>query len=68
MPTASLPAEPTDKGQHYEFIKSAVSEPFKNATVSRGQALAATPLNVEPWYTNVGAGSMEKLAAANLKA
>lgn len=68
MSTASPPVEPADKGQHYEFIKSAVSAPFKNATVSRGQALAATPLKVEPWYTNVGAGSMEKLAAANLKA
>ncbi|MFJ2463346.1 NEL-type E3 ubiquitin ligase domain-containing protein [Pseudomonas sp. NPDC087615] len=61
-------AENAEKGRHYEFIKSAVSDSFKGATVARGQALAAVPLKIEPWYLKAPDTWLEKLAAANLKA
>ncbi|VVN35059.1 dermonecrotic toxin domain-containing protein [Pseudomonas fluorescens] len=60
--------QPADKGRHYEFIKSAVNDHFKTATVSRGRALAASPLKIQPWYTSAPTAYLNKLAAANLKA
>ncbi|MBF6032456.1 hypothetical protein H8F23_04250 [Pseudomonas sp. P155] len=68
MSLSPLPAENADKGRHYEFIKSAVNDTFKSATVSRGLALAASPLKNEAWYTNAPSAYLSKLAAANLKA
>lgn len=68
MPVSSLPDDNTDQGRHYEFIKSAVSTPFKTATVSRAEALAATPFNIESWYQMAPARDQQRLAAANLKA
>lgn len=68
MSLSPLPAETADKGRHYEFIKSAVNDTFKTATVSRGLALAALPLQIEAWYTNAPSAYLSKLAAANLKA
>ncbi|WKV83232.1 hypothetical protein LJJ44_18335 [Pseudomonas sp. B24_DOA] len=63
-----MPDDNPDQGRHYEFIKSAVSTPFKTATVSRAEALAATPFNIEPWYQTASAKDQQRLAAANLKA
>ena len=68
MPLSPLPDENTDQGRHYEFIKYAVSAPFKTATVSRAEALAATPFAIEPWYQTAPAKDQQRLAAANLKA
>jgi hypothetical protein len=68
MSLAPLPAEHADKGRHYEFIKAAVDDSFKNATLSRANALAATPLTNPAWYTSAPAAYRKKLAAANLKA
>lgn len=68
MSLSPLPAETADKGRHYEFIKSAVNDTFKTATVSRGLALAASPLKNEAWYTNAPSAYLSRLAAANLKA
>ncbi len=68
MSLSPQPAENADKGRHYEFIKSAVNDNFKTATVSRGLALAASPLKNEAWYTTAPAAYLNKLAAANLKA
>ncbi|WP_277759123.1 DUF6543 domain-containing protein [Pseudomonas sp. A34-9] len=62
------PAENADKGRHYEFIKSAINNNFKTATVSRSLALAAAPLHKQAWYTTAPAAYLDKLAAANLKA
>lgn len=67
MSLTPAPAE-TEKGRHYEFIKSAVSEPFKNATLDRAKALAATSVKIEPWFSALGASTQAKLRAANLKA
>ena len=68
MSLASQPAAQPDKGRHYEFIKSAVNDSFKTATVSRVRALADVPHKPQPWYTSAPAAWLEKLAAANLKA
>lgn len=68
MSLASLPAEQPDKGRHYEFIKSAVDDSFKTATVSRVRALVDAPPKAQPWYTSAPAAWLKKLAAANLKA
>ncbi|MFG6205455.1 dermonecrotic toxin domain-containing protein [Pseudomonas retamae] len=68
MSPAPLPAEQPDKGRHYEFIKSAVNDSFKNATVSRARALTNVSLEPQPWYTSAPAAYLKKLAAANLKA
>lgn len=68
MSDSPVPADIPDKGRHYEFIASAVDDPFKTATLDRGLALAATPLTVEPWYTSAPAAYLEKLKTANLKA
>ncbi|WP_415761587.1 NEL-type E3 ubiquitin ligase domain-containing protein [Pseudomonas sp. CP4] len=68
MPLSPVPDDNPDQGRHYEFIKSAVSTPFKTATVSRAEALAATPFNIEPWYQTASAKDQQRLAAANLKA
>ncbi|TDV40837.1 E3 ligase-like protein (putative virulence factor) [Pseudomonas helmanticensis] len=68
MSPSPQPAENADKGRHYDFIKSAVNDSFKTATVSRGLALAASPLKNEAWYTAAPAAYLSKLAAANLKA
>lgn len=68
MSLSPLPAENADKGRHYEFIKSAVNDNFKSATVSRSLALAASPLKNEAWYTKAPSAYLNKLAAANLKA
>ena len=57
-----------NKGRHYEFIKNTLSDHFKDATVGRGRALAATGLKIEPWYTTSPASHHDKLKAANLKA
>lgn len=65
MTDSPTPAKNPNKGRHYEFIKNNISAPFKNATVSRGQALAATGLKIEPWYTTALA---THLNAVNLKA
>ncbi|WP_460065042.1 dermonecrotic toxin domain-containing protein [Pseudomonas sp. H1_G08] len=67
MSDSPQPAEAADKGRHYAFIESAVSAPFKTATLSRSLALAATPLKREPWYSAPGTYA-SRLAAANLKA
>ncbi|MED7667242.1 hypothetical protein GXB78_08535 [Pseudomonas moraviensis subsp. stanleyae] len=67
MSDSPQPAEAPDKGRHYAFIESAVSAPFKAATLSRSLALAATPLKREPWYSAPGTFA-SRLAAANLKA
>ncbi|WP_336355357.1 dermonecrotic toxin domain-containing protein [Pseudomonas granadensis] len=68
MSPAPLPAEQPDKGRHYEFIKSAVHDSFKTATVSRVRALADALPKAQPWYTSAPAAWLKKLAAANLKA
>lgn len=68
MSLAPLPAELADKGRHYEFIKAAVNDSFKNATLSRANALAVAPLTNPAWYTAAPAAYRKKLAAANLKA
>ncbi|SDT47850.1 dermonecrotic toxin domain-containing protein [Pseudomonas granadensis] len=68
MSPAPLPAENPDKGRHYEFIKSAVDDSFKTATLSRARALAAVSLKPQAWYTSAPAAWLKKLAAANLKA
>jgi hypothetical protein len=68
MSLSPLPADNADKGRHYELIKSAVNDNFKNATVSRGLALAATPLKIQSWYTTAPAAYLNKLVFANLKA
>jgi hypothetical protein len=68
MSLSPQPAENADKGRHYEFIKSAVNDNFKTATVSRGEALAATPLKIESWYTSAPAAYLDGLTDANLKA
>ncbi|WP_434709638.1 hypothetical protein J3P75_06050 [Pseudomonas sp. R1-1] len=68
MSLASLPAEQPDKGRHYEFIKSAVDNSFKNATVSRARALADVSLKPQAWFTSAPTAWLKKLAAANLKA
>lgn len=68
MSLASLPAAQPDKGRHYEFIKSAVNDSFKTATVSRVRALVDALPKAQPWYTSAPAAWLKKLAAANLKA
>lgn len=68
MSPASLPAENPDKGRHYEFIKSAVDDRFKTATLSRARALADVSLKPQAWFTSAPAAWLKKLAAANLKA
>ncbi|VVQ31663.1 dermonecrotic toxin domain-containing protein [Pseudomonas fluorescens] len=68
MSLAPLPAELADKGRHYEFIKAAVDDSFKNATLGRANALAAAPLTNPAWYSTAPAAYRKKLAAANLKA
>lgn len=68
MSLSPLPAENADKGRHYEFIKSAVNDNFKSATVTRSLALAVSPLKNEAWYTKAPSAYLNKLAAANLKA
>lgn len=68
MSPAPLPAENPDQSRHYEFIKSAVDDSFKSATVGRARALANVALKPQPWYTSAPAAYLEKLAAANLKA
>ncbi|TKJ74342.1 hypothetical protein PkoCFBP13504_27225 [Pseudomonas koreensis] len=68
MSLSPLPADNADKGRHYDFIKSAVNDNFKTATVSRGLALAASPLKIQSWYTSAPAAYLNKLDAANLKA
>lgn len=68
MSDSCMPADTPDKGRHYDFIASAVDDSFKTATVDRGLALAATPLNGQAWYTNAPSAYLEKLKAANLKA
>lgn len=68
MTDSATPAQNIDKGRHYEFIKNTTRHPFKTASLSRGLALAATPLNREPWYTTASASHHAKLKAANLKA
>ena len=52
MSPASLPAENPDKGRHYEFIKSAVDDRFKTATLSRARALADVSLKPQAWFTS----------------
>jgi hypothetical protein len=68
MSLSPQPADNADKGRHYDFIKSAVNDNFKTATVSRGIALAASPLKIQSWYTSAPAAYLNKLDAANLKA
>lgn len=68
MSATPTPADNRNKGKHYEFIKNALSDPFKTATVGRGKALSATALNIEPWYTTVPAALHDRLKVANLKA
>jgi hypothetical protein len=68
MTLPSLPVAITEKGQHYDFIKANVNDAFKGATVNRAQALAATPLEIQPWFTTAPAAYLDKLAAANLTA
>ncbi|VVP19786.1 hypothetical protein PS862_03793 [Pseudomonas fluorescens] len=68
MSDTPTPAENTNKGRHYDFIKNAIGAPFKTATLNRGLALAATPLQMQPWYTTAPATLHAKLKAANLKA
>jgi hypothetical protein len=68
MSLSPQPADNANKGRHYDFIKSAVNDNFKTATVSRGIALAASPLKIQSWYTSAPAAYLNKLAAANLKA
>ncbi|WPN59166.1 NEL-type E3 ubiquitin ligase domain-containing protein [Pseudomonas sp. P9_31] len=68
MPDSHTPAKNTNKGRHYAFIKNTINDNFKTATVSRGQALAATGLKIVPWYTTAPAAHHDKLKAANLKA
>ncbi|VVN84231.1 dermonecrotic toxin domain-containing protein [Pseudomonas fluorescens] len=67
MSDAPTPAQNTDKGRHYEFIKNTTSDTFKSATLSRGLALVATPMVVLPWYS-IAPSLHAKLQAANLKA
>lgn len=68
MSAPSTPAEDADKGRHYAFIKNTVSDPFKNASVRRGQSLATSKLKIEPWYTTAADAHHDTLKAANLKA
>lgn len=68
MSPAPLPAETPDKGRHYEFIKSAIDDSFKTATISRARALADVSLKPQAWFTSAPAAWLKKLAAANLKA
>lgn len=68
MSPAPLPAQNPDKGRHYEFIKSAVDDRFKTATISRARALADVSLKPQAWFTSAPAAWLKKLAAANLKA
>ncbi|MHC8403962.1 NEL-type E3 ubiquitin ligase domain-containing protein [Pseudomonas sp. TMB3-21] len=68
MSAPSTPAEDADKGRHYAFIKDTLSDPFKNASVRRGQSLAAAKLKIEPWYATAADAHHDKLKAANLKA
>lgn len=68
MSLSPQPAVNADKGRHYEFIKSAVNDNFKTATVSRGLALAASPLKIQSWYTTAPSPYLLRLAIANLKA
>lgn len=57
-----------NKGRHHEFIKNTINDHFKDATVGRGRALAASGLKIEPWYTTSPTSHHDKLKAANLKA
>ncbi|MCO8311915.1 NEL-type E3 ubiquitin ligase domain-containing protein [Pseudomonas mandelii] len=68
MPDSPTPAKNTNKGRHYAFIKNNINDHFKTATLSRGRALTATGLKVEPWYATAPAALHDKLKAANLKA
>ncbi|WLH34592.1 NEL-type E3 ubiquitin ligase domain-containing protein [Pseudomonas sp. FP2196] len=68
MTASTESAPPLNKGQHYEFIKSTVSDSFKTATVTRGLALAATRMAIKSWYTTAPPAYLKKLAACNLKA
>ncbi|VVO84601.1 hypothetical protein PS874_01851 [Pseudomonas fluorescens] len=68
MTDTTTPAQNTDKGRHYAFIKNTTSDHFKTATLGRGLALAATPLAMPSWYTTAPASHHDKLKAANLKA
>lgn len=68
MSAYSPSSPPIRVSQHYEFIVGAVDETFKTATARRGQALATTPLKIDPWYTAAPPTWLDKLALANLKA
>jgi hypothetical protein len=68
MSDSPVPAATPDKGRHYDFIASAIDDNFKTATVARVEALAATPLNAQAWYTNAPTAYLEKLRVANIKA
>jgi len=68
MTDTITPAQNIDKGRHYAFIKNTTNDTFKTATLSRGQALAATPLKMQLWYSTAPASLHDKLKAANLKA
>lgn len=68
MSATPTPARNLNKGKHYTFIKNALSDPFKTATVDRAYTLTATKLKIEPWYTAAPALHHDKLKSANLKA
>lgn len=68
MSGTPTPANNTHKGRHYDFIKNTIHDNFKTATVGRAEALTATRLKIEPWYTTVPALHHDKLKAANLRA
>ncbi|MHC8373540.1 dermonecrotic toxin domain-containing protein [Pseudomonas sp. MDT1-85] len=68
MPDSPTSAQNTHKGRHYAFIKNNINDPFKTATLSRGRALTAAGLKIEPWYATAPATLHDKLKAANLKA
>jgi hypothetical protein len=55
----------TNKGRHYERIKSAISPQFKKASPDRARVLNTTPLAVQNWY---GAAGHDSLKTANLQA
>ena len=55
----------TNKGRHYELIKSAISPQFKKASPDRARALNTAPLAIQSWF---GAAGHDALKTANLQA
>lgn len=68
MPHPNTPAAQPTKSRHHAFISNALSDPFKKASITRGRALAASRLKIEPWYSAATTAHHDTLKAANLKA